>query len=119
LSADPQKRQFKQTGGRILRLEQSGGNGTIAEPAHGRRPGLTYAIGPSLVLSATLGFGRWSEGRKPPGRARFRFPRSGAGALDTLEARGIPAVGVTGIQSLVSGVLNSNAPEKHARIPRT
>jgi len=61
---------------RILRLEQSGGQWhDCAEPAHGRRLGYKYAIGPSPGAERDAGISALVEGASRRS-CRFRFPRS-------------------------------------------
>jgi carboxypeptidase family protein len=108
-----QKRQFKQLAGEFFGSNNPGGNGTIApNPRMDAGLGYTYALSPTLVFSSTLGFARWSEGRKPQG-VPFQVSSLGLPAeLDSFGGPGaFPSVSVTGIQSLGSGVLNSTPRE--------
>ena len=107
------KDQFKQLAGEFLGSNNPGGNGTIApNPRQDAGLGYSNAISPSLVLSVTLGWGRWAEGRKPQG---VPFSPSSLGlpaALDSFGGPGaFPSIAVTGAQSLGSGVLNATPRE--------
>ncbi|MGI8988034.1 MAG: carboxypeptidase regulatory-like domain-containing protein [Bryobacteraceae bacterium] len=107
------KNQFKQLAGEFFGSNNPGGNGTIApNPRQDAGIGYSNAISPSLVLSATFGFGRWSEGRKPQGVPFLPSTLGLPAALDSFGGPGaFPSVSVSGMQSLGSGGLNATPRE--------
>ena len=108
-----QKRQFKQLRGEFFGTENLGGMGTIApNPRFDAALGYNGAVSPTFIISATAGFGRWAEGRKPQG---VPFQVSSLGLPSSLDGFGgegaFPSINVTGFESLGSGVLNSTPRE--------
>ncbi|MEJ7609307.1 MAG: hypothetical protein WKF37_24300, partial [Bryobacteraceae bacterium] len=108
-----QKRQFKQLRGEFFGSDNPGGMGTIApNPRLDFGLGYNNAFTPTLVFSATLGMGRWVEGRLPQG-VPFNVPSLGLPA--SLAGFGgesaFPSLNITGYESLGSGVLNSTPRE--------
>ena len=108
-----QKRQFKQLEGNFFGPDNPGGNGTLA-PDNRWDAGLgySYAISPTLVMVANLGWGRWVEGRVPQG---VPFEPSSVGLPAFLDGYGgpsaFPGITINGQQGLGSGVLNATPRE--------
>ena len=108
-----QKRQFKQLEGEFFGADNPGGNGTLA-PDNRWDGGLGYsfAISPTLVMVANLGWGRWVEGRVPQG---VPFQPSSLGLPSFLDNFGgpgaFPSVNISGEQNLGSGTLNATPRE--------
>ena len=104
-----QKRQFKQLEGEFFGANDLGGNGTLApDNRWDGGMGYTYVFSPRFVMSATLGWGRWVEGRKPQG-VPFDLTTVGLPAsLNTYGGPGaFPNISISGYQNLGSGGLNA------------
>ncbi|MEO8657216.1 MAG: TonB-dependent receptor [Bryobacteraceae bacterium] len=108
-----QKRQFKQLAGEFFGSDNPGGNGTLApNNRFDGALGYSFAIGPTLVLNANAGIGRWVEGRKPQG---VPFNPSSLGLPNVLDSFGgpgaFPSLNITNYNSLGSGGLNATPRE--------
>ncbi len=104
-----QKRQFKQLEGEFFGTTDLGGNGTLApDNRWDGGMGYTYVFSPRFVMSVTLGWGRWVEGRKPQG-VPFDLTAVGLPAsLNTYDGPGaFPNISISGYQNLGSGGLNA------------
>ena len=110
-----QKRQFKQLAGEFFGHDDVGGNGTLAPDNRlDGALGYSFAISPTLVVSANFGFNRWVEGRKPQG---VPFNPSTLGLPSSLDSFGgpgaFPSITIAGMNSLGSGGLNATPREAH------
>ena len=108
-----QKRQFKQLAGAFLGASNPGGNATIAPNNRlDGAMGYSFVIGPSFVLSANFGFGRWVEARRPQG-VPFNLASLGLPAsLDSFGGPGaFPNFNIAGYNGLGSGALSATPRE--------
>jgi hypothetical protein len=104
-----QKRQFKQLSGEFLGADNPGGEGTLApDNRFDGGAGYTWTFSPTFVMEATVGYGRWVEGRKPQGvpfnPSTLGFPAE----LDSFGGPGaFPSININGMYALGSGGLNA------------